>query len=99
MLRMGGLEVHSQVKSPYPKTRKWAGSNPWKYSSGWKNVRVANAMMTRITRATCVVLHGFIDHHCRMASNTAQGCFPGKVGHLGPSPPIRPVNPSYIVFL
>src|SRR6266704_2032430 len=69
MVRMGGFEVHSQVKSPYPKTRKWAGSNAWKYSSGWKNVRVANAMVTRITGAICVAycikVPGFIDH-CRM---------------------------------
>jgi hypothetical protein len=51
MLRMGGFDVHSHVKWPYPKTRKCAGSKAWKYSSGWKNVRVAKAMATRMTRA------------------------------------------------
>ena len=51
MLRMGGFDVHSHVKWPYPKTRKCAGSKAWKYSSGWKNVRVAKAMETRMTRA------------------------------------------------
>ena len=54
MLRIGGFDVHSHVKSPYPKTKKCAGSKPWKYSSGWKNVRVASAMVTRITSASAV---------------------------------------------
>ena len=55
MLRMGGFDVHSHVKWPYPKTRKCAGSKAWKYSSGWKNVRVAKAMETRMTGAISVV--------------------------------------------
>ena len=88
MLRMGGFDVHSQVKSPYPKTRKCAGSKLWKYSSGWKNVRVASAKVTRITNESNVEYCITIAAH-QLLPNTSRGsremCH-GSETIMGPGP-------------